>query len=90
MSLTKCPECSRLCFSDDSSCLTCLRGFHPNELRDKAIADNRAFDRKWNIVFLTLFLILMGALLVVVLRPQSSLGRLPEDVARIGPLREIE
>ena len=47
------------------------------ELDAKVTAENRAFNKKSNIVFLTIFLILMGVLVFVELRPQPT--NLPDN-----------
>ena len=78
MSLTKCPGCSRLCFSKYASCPNCSRVFEVGELDAKVNAEDRAFNRKANIVFLAVFLILMGALVLVALRPQPN--NLPDNI----------
>ena len=62
MSLVKCPECLRLCFSDSHACHGCSRKFDGGELRAKLAAENKAFDRKCYGVFLIL---LLGALIAV-------------------------
>ena len=72
MGLTKCPGCSRLCFSKYALCPNCSRVFEAGELDAKVTAENRAFNKKSNMVFLTIFLILMGVLVFVELRPQPT------------------
>ena len=57
MSLVKCPDCQRLCFSDSQACESCLREFNRGELSAKLAAENKAFDRKCYGVFLILFLL---------------------------------
>ena len=66
MSLVKCPECLRLCFSDSEACQSCAREFKPGELGAKLAAENKAFDRKCYGVFLVLFLLVLIALGYVV------------------------
>jgi len=61
MSLVKCPECLRLCFSDSQACHSCSREFYPSQLRVKLAAENKAFDRKCYGVFLILFLLALLA-----------------------------
>jgi hypothetical protein len=61
MSLVKCPECQRLCFSDSQACHSCSREFNPGELRAKLAAENKAFDRKCYGVFLILLLLVLIA-----------------------------
>ena len=56
MSLVKCPECLRLCFSDSDACQSCSREFNRGELRGKLTAENKAFDRKCYAIFLILML----------------------------------
>ena len=62
MSLVKCPECLRLCFSDSEACQSCAREFKPGELGAKLAAENKAFDRKCYGVFLVLLLLVLIAL----------------------------
>ena len=59
MSLVKCPECLRLCFSDSHACQSCSREFNRGELREKLAAENKAFDRKCYGVFLVLLLLVL-------------------------------
>ena len=61
MSLVKCPECFRLCFSESHACQSCLRDFDRGELRAKLVAENKGFDRKCYGVFLILFLLALLA-----------------------------
>jgi len=61
MSLVKCPECRRLCFSDSQACHSCSREFNQGELRAKLAAENKAFDRKCYGVFLILLLLVLIA-----------------------------
>jgi len=56
MSLVKCPECLRLCFSDSHACESCSREFNRGELNAKLAAENKAFDRKCYAIFLILML----------------------------------
>jgi len=62
MSLVKCPECLRLCFSDSQACQSCAREFNRGELGAKLAAENKAFDRKCYGVFLILLLLVLIAL----------------------------
>jgi hypothetical protein len=61
MSLVKCPECLRLCFSDAQACHSCSREFNRGELITKLAAENKAFDRKCYGVFLILLLLVLIA-----------------------------
>ena len=61
MSLVKCPECLRLCFSDSHACQSCSREFNRGELSAKLAAETKAFDRKCYGVFLILFLLALLA-----------------------------
>ncbi len=76
MSLVKCPECLRLCFSDSQECLSCSCEFNRGELRTKLATENKAFDRKCYGVFLILFLLALLAVGYVVFQggvvPQTS------------------
>lgn len=68
MSLTKCPACRKLCFTDAASCPSCARAFQPAELRTQAEAEERAFQRKGHILFLVLLLAPLMVLLFVAFR----------------------
>lgn len=61
MSLVKCPECLRLCFSDAQACHSCSREFNRGQLRAKLAVENKAFDRKCYGVFLILLLLVLIA-----------------------------
>ena len=61
MSLVKCPECLRLCFSDSQACQSCSHEFNRGELGAKLVAENKAFDRKCYGVFLILLLVALIA-----------------------------
>ena len=71
MSLTHCPNCSRLCFTDAASCPNCLQTFQPGLLQASAVADERAFSAKTNVLFLGLFVIWFA---VLVFQLQGYLG----------------
>ena len=62
MSLTQCPNCRRRCFTDAASCQSCLQTFKPGVLQAYAIAEEKSFSLKTNVVFLSLFLILLATL----------------------------
>ena len=64
MSLTQCPNCHRLCFTDAASCLNCLQVFKPGALQASAIAAEKSFSAKTNMVFLGLLLIWLALLLL--------------------------
>jgi hypothetical protein len=68
MSLTRCPYCRRLNFVKSGTCAGCGRAFRTDELREKADAEERAFDRKYKGLFAGLFLISLAVLTFVVLR----------------------
>ncbi len=57
MSLTHCPNCRRRCFTDAAFCQNCLQTFKPGVLRAYALAEEKSFSLKTNLIFLTLFLI---------------------------------
>ena len=61
MSLVRCPECLRLCFSDSHACQSCSHEFNRGELSAKLAAENKAFERKCYGVFLVLFLLVLIA-----------------------------
>ena len=56
MSLTQCPNCHRLCFTDAASCQNCLQIFKPGVLQASAIAVEKSFSAKANVLFLGLLL----------------------------------
>jgi len=62
MSLTQCPNCHRRCFTEAASCQSCLQTFKPGVLRAYAIAEEKSFSLKTNVIFLSLFLILLATL----------------------------
>jgi len=64
MSLTRCPNCHRLCFTDAASCQNCLQVFKPGALQASAIAAEKSFSAKTNILFLSLLLIWFVVLLL--------------------------
>ena len=68
MSLTRCPDCRKRCFTDAASCPSCRQAFQPNALRAKAGAEERAFKRKYSVLVLTALLAILAALLFVVLQ----------------------
>jgi len=65
MSLTQCPNCHRLCFTDAIVCPSCAKTFQPGVLTAQAIATEKAFSTKANILFLSLFLTLLALLVFV-------------------------
>jgi len=64
MSLTQCPKCHRLCFTDAASCLNCFQVFKPGALQVSAIAAEKSFSAKTNIIFLGLLLVWLAVLLL--------------------------
>jgi hypothetical protein len=56
MNLTSSLCCRRLSFTNESSCPHCGRTFPPGTLEAKAVAENKAFDRKSHILFIIAFL----------------------------------
>ena len=68
MSLTQCPNCHRRCFSDATSCLNCFRAYKPGALQAYAVAEEKSFSAKTNMLFLSLFLIWLAVLLFFQLR----------------------
>ena len=65
MSLTQCPNCHRLCLTDVIVCPSCAKTFRPGVLAAQAIAKEKAFSTKANILFLSLFLTLLAVLVFV-------------------------
>jgi uncharacterized membrane protein YvbJ len=68
MSLTQCPKCHRRCFTDAASCPNCLQTFKHGALQAYAVAGEKSFSAKTNIVFLSLFLAWLVVLLFFQLR----------------------
>ena len=68
MSLTHCSNCHRRLFSDAVSCPNCLQSFKPGALQAYAVAQEKLFSAKTNILFLGLALIWLVVSLVVLLR----------------------
>jgi len=64
MSLTQCPNCHRLCFTDAASCSNCFEVFKPGALQASAVAVEKSFSAKTNILFLGLLLIWLAVLLL--------------------------
>lgn len=64
MSLTQCPNCRRRCFTDAASCQCCLQTFKPGALQASAVAEEKSFNLKTNMLFLTLLLIWLAVLVV--------------------------
>jgi len=69
MSLTQCPNCRRRCFTDAASCQSCLQTFKPGVLQAYAIAEEKSFSSKTNVIFLSLFLIWLATLVYFQLQP---------------------
>jgi hypothetical protein len=61
MSLVKCPECRRLCFSDCQQCVNCSREFNRGELSLKLASENKTFERRCYGIFFVLFLLTLIA-----------------------------
>ena len=68
MSLTKCPNCSRPCFTDAAFCRNCFQTFGPGLLQAHAVAQEKAFSEKANTLFLSLFVIWLSVLMFVQLQ----------------------
>ena len=64
MSLTQCPNCHRRSFTDAAFCQSCLQNFKPGVLQAYAIAEERSFSVKTNVLFLTLFVMWLAVLVV--------------------------
>ena len=64
MSLTQCPDCHRRCFSDAASCPNCFQIFKAGALQAAAIAEEKSFSAKANMIFLGLLLIWLAVLLL--------------------------
>ena len=64
MSLTRCLNCHRICFSDAASCPNCFQVFKPGALQASAIAAEKSFSAKANMIFLGLLLIWLAVLLL--------------------------
>ncbi len=54
MSLTQCPNCHRRSFTDAASCPNCLQIFKPGALQAYAIAEEKSFSTKANVLFLSM------------------------------------
>ena len=65
MNLTKSLCCRRLCFTNVATCPHCGKPFQSGTLKAKAIAEDSAFDRKSQALFLTALIVLPALLLVV-------------------------
>jgi hypothetical protein len=68
MSLTQCPNCRRRCFTDAAFCQNCLQTFKPGVLQAYAIAEEKSFSVKTNVLFLSLFLTWLAMLVSFQLR----------------------
>lgn len=66
MSLTRCPHCRRLCFTDAATC--CGQIFEPGVLQVQAVSKEKAFSRKANALFLYALLTVLTVLLLVQLQ----------------------
>lgn len=65
MSLTKCPDCRKLCFTGDATCASCGQAFLPGALGAQASAEERAFRRKFGALFLAAFLAALAVLFLI-------------------------
>ena len=63
MSLTQCPNCRRRCFTEAAYCANCFQTFQPGWLQAYAVAEEKAFSAKANMLFLSLFLIWLAVML---------------------------
>ena len=68
MGLTQCPNCGRRCFNDAASCQNCLQTFKPGVLQAYAVAEEKSFSVKTNVLFLSLLLIWVAVLIFLQLR----------------------
>ena len=68
MSLTKCPNCHRHCFTDAASCPSCGKTFQPGLLQAQVIVKEKVFSTKANTLFLSLFLTVLAVLVFVELQ----------------------
>ena len=74
MSLTQCPNCRRRCFTDATFCQSCLQTFKPGVLQASAVAEEKSFGVKTNMLFLSLFLIWLAVLVFFQLRGSFAGG----------------
>jgi hypothetical protein len=65
MGLTKSLCCHRLCFTNAASCPHCGKALQPGMLKAKAVAEDKAFDRRAHALFLAAFLAVPAVLLLV-------------------------
>jgi len=65
MGITRSPCCRRLCFTNTASCPHCGKAFQPGVLKAKAVAEDKAFDKRSHILFLVMFLVLPTVLLFI-------------------------
>jgi hypothetical protein len=72
MSLTQCPNCNRLCFTDAASCLTCGKTFQSGLLLAQVVAKEKAFSTKANTLFISLFLTSLALLVFIELQAYSN------------------
>lgn len=70
--LTQSPCCRHLCFTDATSCARCGQVFPSGALERKAVAEEKAFMRKGNALFLIVFLILLALLLSLQLQAYAT------------------
>jgi len=68
VSLTHCPDCRRLCFVDFASCPSCALSFRPGVLRDAAVAEEKSFRVRSNVMFLIPFVGALAVLAVMLMR----------------------
>lgn len=74
MSLTQCSNCHRRLFTDATSCPNCLQSFKPGALQAYAIAEEKSFSAKTNMLFLGLGLTWLVVLLTFLLRGYLDAG----------------
>jgi hypothetical protein len=65
MNLTKSLCCRRLSFTNANTCPHCAKTFQPGTLKSKAVAEDKAFDRKARVLFIVAFLVLPAVLFVL-------------------------
>lgn len=73
MDMTKSTCCHRLSFVNLASCPHCGKGFSPGELKSKARAEDKAFDKKIYALFLAVFIVLAVVSIVILSQHASNL-----------------
>jgi rRNA maturation protein Rpf1 len=65
MNITKSLCCRRLSFINATSCPHCGAAFQTGSLKSKAVAEDKAFDRKARVLFIIAFLAVPAVLFVL-------------------------